>query len=103
MSGDGRIQLGVPLRTPLEEIVNEVVRQAVELCRGNQARAARALDIGGPQVRRRMNDLARSETKTTPSQGAGGAAIPSPGGREEMQDSGVRSQEPGSGDRGTDG
>ena len=103
VSGDGRIQINVPLRTPLEEIVNEAIRQAVTICDGNQARAARALDIGGPQVRRRMNEFSRSENANLAGAGHGASPPSSPGGTEvaaglSRQDSEVRSQNPKAGD-----
>lgn len=65
VSDGKRILIDVPLTTPLDEIVNEAIRQAVTLCDGNVARAARRLDIGGPQVARRMKKLARSEARPT--------------------------------------
>ena len=84
VSDGRRILIDVPLRTPLLEIETEVMRQAVALCAGNVARAARCLDVGGPRVARRMKRLARTENEAATETGDGGSAIPSfPGGQEE--------------------
>jgi len=75
-----RIVIDVPLTTSLDEILNEVIRQAVALCDGNMARAARRLDIGGPQVARRMKKLARLEEQNPTGAGHGAQTPLSPGG-----------------------
>ena len=79
---DGRrIVIDVPLRTPLIEIETEVMRQAVALCEGNVARAARCLDVGGPRVARRMKNLARSEEQNLTGAGHGVPTPANPGGQ----------------------
>jgi DNA-binding NtrC family response regulator len=81
VSDGPRIIINVPLRTPLIEIETEVMRQAVALCEGNVARAARSLDVAHPTVAHRMKKLARSE-EHNPTGAAHGASPPViPGGQ----------------------
>ena len=84
MDKDARIRVDVPLNTPMQEIEDEVLRQAIALCDGNYHRAARRLDIGYGKVRRTLKRLGRLANASTAVNGSGVGAILLPGGREKL-------------------
>ncbi len=64
MNQPSRIAIDVPLGTPLWEIYDEVIRQALEACGYNLALAARRLDVSRETVqsaKKRLDEKVRQD------------------------------------------
>jgi hypothetical protein len=118
VSGGSKLGIEFEFGTPLYQIVNDVIKKILDKTDGDRVAAAKALQISRATIDNRLgarnpkiqnpksqiqnHEDPRSENAALAGAGPGASPPSSPGGT-ELQDSEVRSQEQGSGDRSTDG